>query len=104
MYEVAVFLGQATAEDKNSQGYAPGNRHDVIVFLRQDKGASPDFALAEKELSRRGWAQVAFSKAVHDFPVENLNSVHPHAGASYEDALTNGFATIVFAAPIASAL
>ena len=104
MHYVAVFLGQATANDTNSQGYAPGNRHAVVVFLRQDEGAAPNFALAEKELSHRGWTQIAFSKAVHGFPVENLNSVHPHAGASYEDALNNGFAAIVFADPITNAL
>jgi hypothetical protein len=104
MYEVAVFLGQATADGKNAQGCAPGNRHAVVVFLRQEQGASPDFGLAEKELSHHGWVQIEFSKVVHDFPAENLNSVHPHAGASYEDALNKGFATIVFADPITDAL
>ena len=104
MYEIALFLGQATAEVENGQGYAPGDRHAVVVFLRQEKGAAPDFALAERELSHRGWAKITFSKAVHGFSVENLNSVHPHAGSSYEDALLNGFAAIVFSDPITNAL
>lgn len=87
-----------------SQCYVPGNRHAVLVFLRQEKGASPDFNIATTELSARGWKDISFAKAVHDFPVENLNGVHPHAGASYEDALTMGFSAIIFSEPITNAL
>ena len=99
MVSVAVFLGQATANVTNSH-FTPGKRHAIIVFVRQDKGAAPDFTFAETQLATRGWAEIALSQAVHDFPVENLNGVHPHAGASYEDALNKGFAVLVFSDPI----
>ena len=93
--EVAIFLGEATAGSANAK-FKRGERYPVMVFLRQARDASPDFDSAERELASRGWSEIEFSKASHGFPVENLNSVHPHAGASYEDALRNGFAAIVF--------
>jgi hypothetical protein len=95
MVEVAVFLGQATAAAGNSQ-FKSGCRYAVVAFLRQEQHASPDWASAERQLAARGWTEIEFSKASHGFPAENLNSVHPHAGASYEDALRQGFAAIVF--------
>lgn len=103
MDEVALFIGQATATRDSDNAHA-GNRHAILVFLRQERGASPDFARAEVELGTRGWTRVLFTNASHGFPVENLNGVHPHAGASYEDALRTGFAAIVFADPITDAL
>lgn len=99
MPHVALFLGQAVAS-QSVTGYIPGNRHAVIVFLRQESSDSPNFDEAEHALSQTGWTEVAFSKAVATFPAENLNALHPHAGASYEDALRSGFAAIVFADPI----
>jgi len=93
--EVAIFLGEATSVGTNAQ-FKRGERYPVMIFLRQELNASPDFASAERELASRGWSEIEFSKAAHGFPVENLNLVHPHAGASYEDALRNGFAAIAF--------
>ncbi|HEX7219644.1 MAG TPA: hypothetical protein VF280_10545 [Burkholderiales bacterium] len=103
MANVALFLGQATATRTSSAAHT-GNRHAVIVFLRQEEPGLPDFAQAEAELATRGWNKIEFTKAFHEFPVENLNAVHPSAGASYEDALTTGFAAIVFGDPIENAL
>ena len=99
MSEIALFLGQAEANEKNGFGYSVGERHAFVVFLRQEKGAAPNFGEAKKELESRGWQKVEFSKASHGFPVENiegLNSMHPSAGASYEDALLHGFGAVVF--------
>ena len=57
MVEVALFMGQATATRDSGSAQA-GNRHAILVFLRQEKGASPDFALAESELATRGWVKI----------------------------------------------
>ena len=107
MLEIAIFLGQADTTENNSAGYPAGERHAIVVFLRQEKDASPNFAQAELEMASRGWRHIEFSKASHGFPCENiekLNSMHPHAGASYEDALLHGFGAVVFADPIENAL
>ena len=95
MVGVAAFLGEATASAANPR-FTPGKRHALVLFVRHTEGTSPDFTFAESQLASRGWTEIALSQAVQDFPVENLNGLHPHAGASYQDALNDGFAALVF--------
>lgn len=101
MVEVAFFLGEGRAGVENGLGYPVGEKHALILFLRQGKGAEPNFEAAKREMEKRGWKEVVLLRAAHAFRnVEGLNSLHPHAGASYEDALNNGFAAVVFSDPI----
>jgi hypothetical protein len=99
MIDVIVFLGEAHAAPGNSLGYPEGQRHAIVAFLRQNRESPPDFDLAQRELSARGWREVSFGQAAF-FDKERLNSVHPHAGASFEEALVRGFAAIAFSEPI----
>ena len=99
MVEVTLFLGNAVAEPGNIQSYPPGEKHAVIVFVRQQKGTPPDFEAAAKTLEQKKWSRVSLSQAAL-ISVENLNSVHPHAASSYEDALKTGSAALVFSDPI----
>ena len=99
MIDVMVFLGEAQASANNAFDYPEGERHPIVAFLRQDRDSTPNFDLAQRELSARGWQNVSLKQAAL-FDKERLNSVHPHAGASFEDALRDGFAAIAFSEPI----
>jgi hypothetical protein len=101
--EVMLFRALAAATGENTLGYPKGERHPVLIFLREKAGASPDWAKAAAELTRRGWSDVTISEAAV-VSVASLDSVHPHATACYQDALNDGFAALVFSEPITSTI
>jgi fructoselysine-6-P-deglycase FrlB-like protein len=96
-----LFLSVASAGADNSLGYPEGETHAVLIFLRSKAGASPDSVKAAAQLRRRGWFDVTISDAA-PVSVDSLDSVHPHATASYHDALSDGFAALVFSNPVSS--
>jgi hypothetical protein len=99
--KVMVFQAVASATADNTLGYPKGETHPVLIFLREKAGASPDCAKAAAELTRLGWSDVSIFEAAA-ISVASLDSVHPHARACYHDALTDGFAALVFSEPITS--
>jgi hypothetical protein len=99
--EVMLFRGVAVATSENTLGYPKGETHPVLIFLRENPGASPNWAKAAAELGNRGWSDVSISEAAV-VSVAALDSVHPHARASYQDALNDGFAALVFSEPVTS--
>ena len=100
MIEIAIFLGEGCAGQNNQFGYRVGEKHALVGFLRQHKGSPPDFETAQKEMENRGWKEVNFYRASTVVNVESLNTMHPSASASYEDAANKGFAVIVYSDPI----
>jgi len=96
-----LFLAVASAAAANPLGYPEGETHAVLIFLRSKSGASSDNVKAAAELTRRGWFDVTISEAA-PVVVASLDSVHPDARASYQDALTDGFAVLVFSEPVTS--
>lgn len=96
--EIILFLGTAAAGERNSQGYPVGEKHAVLLFLRQVKGAAPNWQKSAEALEQKGWSDVNLSDA-NSISVDALGSVHPHAIASYGDALKDGFAALVFSEP-----
>ena len=71
----------------------------MLIFLREKAGASPDCAKAMAELTSSGWSDITISEAA-PVSVGALDSVHPHAIASYQDAVNDGFAALVFSDPL----
>ena len=96
-----LFRAVAAATPDNTFGYPRGETHSVLIFLRQKTGASPDWAKASAELTSRGWSDVTISEAAA-VSVAALDSVHRDATASYQDALNDGFAALVFSEPVTS--
>jgi hypothetical protein len=96
-----IFQAVSSATADNTLGYPKGETHPVLIFLRGQVGASPDRAKAAAELTRRGWSTVRISGAAA-LSVAALDTVHPHATASYRDALNDGFAVLVFSEPVTS--
>jgi hypothetical protein len=99
--EVMLFRAVAVATGDNTLGYAEGEMHPVLIFLRENAGASPDWPKAAAELTKRGWSDVSISEAAA-LSVASLDSVHPDATECYHDALKNGFAALVFSEPVTS--
>jgi hypothetical protein len=97
--DVVMFVGEAVAQADNSLHYPTGQKHAAILFLRQETGSAPDWARATTELERRGWSDVSLAKA-SSASIEALDSVHPHASASYQEAAKDGFAAVIFSEPI----
>ena len=96
-----LFRAVAVATGENTLGYPSGEAHSVLIFLRENAGASPDWAKAAAELASRGWSDIRISEATV-VSVAALGSVHPHAKASYQEALNDGFAALVFSEPVTS--
>ena len=96
-----LFRAVAAATAENALGYPKGEAHLVLIFLRENAGASPNWAKAAAELASRGWSDVSISEAAV-VSAAALDSVHPHATASYQDALNDGFAALVFSEPTTS--
>jgi hypothetical protein len=96
---VILFRAVAAATPDNTLGYRAGEAHAVLIFLREKATASPNWAKATAELASRGWSDITISEAA-PVSVAALDSVHPHATASYQDALNDGFAALVFSEPV----
>ena len=99
MTEIVVFLGTAIADNDNHHNYPLGEKHAVIAFVRQPKGASPDFIFATQELEKSGWSGASFSEAA-PINVEVLNSVPPLAVDAFEAAVLKGFGSVAFSDPL----
>ena len=97
--EIILFLGTARANEANLHGYPPGEKHALLVFLRQEKGSVPNWSKATTALEQKGWSDIALSEP-RPIATEALGSVHPDALASYEDAIEEGFAVLVFSEAI----
>jgi hypothetical protein len=95
MVEIILFLGTATANEDNPHGYSAGEKHAVLLFLRQDKGSAPNWSKAKTSLGEKGWSDIVLSEASPIAPGA-LSSFHSDALASYKDALKDGFAALVF--------
>ena len=100
MIEIMIFLGDGCAGENNKFRYPVGEKHPLLGFLRQHKGSAPDFETVTNEVEKLGWKNVNFNRASTLTNVEVLNSMHPSASSSYEEAVNSGFAVIVYSDPI----
>jgi hypothetical protein len=93
------FPGSRRRDPDNTLGYRAGETHPVLIFVREQPGASPDIMKAAAELAKRGWSDVKISEAAL-VAGDALDSVHPQARATYETAVNDGFEALVFSEPV----
>jgi hypothetical protein len=98
MYEIGLFLGIAEVSEGNQLGYPIGERHALVVFSRQPEGSEPDWNLAKSHMQRCGWSDVEFEKASTLDP--SALDLEPSARSSYDAAMINGSAIIVYSDPV----
>jgi hypothetical protein len=96
VHEVYVFSVNGRAAAGNDFGYPPGEKHALLILLRQQPGSEADWVAAEIAATARGWYELVFSEA-STLPPENLNSLPERAVEAYRQAMENGSALVAFA-------
>lgn len=107
-FDIGVFQGSAVSLDHHPLGYAAGERHEVIVFLRQPRGNDTDSLALEKLMRHAGWRKSLLSLL---FVLSNPSDAPSDALAnalerdetlhdSYRNALEHGAAVIVCGATL----
>ena len=61
--EIHLFLGTASAGQNSKLGYPAGERHAILVFLRQPANTEPDWEQAKSYVESSGWNKVDLQKA-----------------------------------------
>ena len=98
IYEIHLFLGTASAGQNSKLGYPAGERHAILVFLRQLTNTQPDWEQARSYVEGVGWNKVDLQKASKIDP-KTLDD-NPDGKKSYEEAMSNGKAMIVYSEPV----
>jgi hypothetical protein len=96
--EIHLFLGIASAGQNSKLGYPVGERHAILVFFRQPANTEPDWEQAKSYVEGAGWSKVDLQKASKVDP-KTLDD-NPDVGKSYEEAMSNGKAMIVYSGPV----
>lgn len=91
--EIHMFLAVAQAAAPGR--YPLGERHPMLIFVRQAPGSEHDFAAAEAAALKAGWADVDFTKA-GTLPPEAAAADEPFRSC-YAAALADGDAIMVYA-------
>ena len=100
MYDIHLFQAIATAGAAPENTYRPGDRHAMLVFVRQAHGTNHDWALAEASVSKVGWTQISFRRA-GTLSAEKLNGKSNEFVGAFEQAMNAGFGLVVYSEPIA---
>jgi hypothetical protein len=99
MFEIHVFLANATSSSMAATGFIGGDRHALILFKRQEAETDHDFEAADEHLVSQGWKNVEVTKAGTLTP-ESLNGKDVDFCNAYETALDAGNSIIVYRDPI----
>lgn len=94
-FDVGVFQGSAVSLDGHPLGYGAGERHDVIVFLRQFRGNDADPLAMEKSLRHAGWRKSLLSLLFVLSDRSDALDRDEILQGSYRSALEHGAAVIV---------
>jgi hypothetical protein len=97
--EVHLFNASAVPTSVCKGEYRSGDRHAVLVFLRQGAGTDHDWDAAEGNLNSSGWTQVKFNQA-STLGADDLAGSADYLLGAYEEAAQNGFGFIVYAKPM----
>lgn len=98
-FDVSVFQGSAVSADKHPLGYGAGERHDLILFLRQPKGHQADPVAIEKLMRHAGWRKAMLSLLMVLSDRSDAFGIDRALQDSYDSALQDGAAVIVCGTP-----
>jgi hypothetical protein len=99
VHEAYVFSANGRAAASNEFGYPSGEKHALLILLRQRPGSEADWIAAEITATVRGWYELVFSET-STVPPENLTGLRERALEAYRRAMENGSALVAFADPI----
>lgn len=83
----------------NEFGYPPGEKHALLILLRQRPGSEADWIAAEVTATVKGWCELVFLDA-STVPPQNLAGLPEQAVEAYRQAMENGSALVAFAEAI----
>ena len=75
MHEIYVFSANGRARAGNEFGYPTGEKHALLILLRQRPGSEADWIAAEVTATTRGWYELVFSEA---------STVRPRISPAYQ--------------------
>lgn len=90
-----MFLAEASALEGNESGYPKGERHAMLVFIKQDEDTDHDWEKAEYTIKEAKWDNVEIRKA-GGLLSENLNGKEQTFIDCYESALFKGSAILIY--------
>ncbi len=96
--EIHLFFGIASAGQNSELGYPVGERHAILVFLRQPANTEPYWEQAKSYVEGEGWKKVDLQKASKVDP--KTVDDNPDGKKAYEEAMSNGKAIIVYSDPV----
>lgn len=98
-FDVSVFQGSAISSERHPLGYVAGERHDLILFLRQPKGHQADPVAIEKMMRHAGWRKSMLSLLMVLTDRTEAFGIDRSLQDSYQNALKDGAAVIVCGEP-----
>ena len=99
MYEVHLFEAIGTASAASEGAYRPGDRHAMLVFVRQYSNTEHDWASAGVGVSDGGWTEVTFQRAGTLIP-EFMSGKDADFIAAFEYAMHGGCGLVVYRNPV----
>lgn len=90
-----IHLYMAVARSATAEPYPAGERHPVLVFLRQAEHSEHDFPAAETVAVKAGWSDVDFTKA-GILPAEAEATMDERFRSHYRAALNDGDSLLVY--------
>jgi len=94
-FDVSVFQGSAVSSDRHPLGYPAGERHDLILFMRQPKGHEADPVAIEKLMRHAGWRKATLSLLIVVSDKTDAFDTDTALQDSYRNALAEGAAVVV---------
>lgn len=95
MSEIHVFTGSAVSLS-SATGYSAGERHALMVFLRQPVGSDHDWASAETLVAAESWGEVLLERGGTVGPDSAIGDF----SEMYQAALSNGGSIVVYSDPL----
>jgi GTP cyclohydrolase II len=97
MFEVHVFVGRAESAGIDATGYAQGERHAVLLYLRQEQGTDYSAEAAKCWLEQRSSVNAVFTRAAVARETQQTDFAE-----AYRKALEVGGAAIIYSTPLES--
>jgi hypothetical protein len=96
MFDVHLFQATAKASTATPGMPRPGDRHAMLVFIRQDRDTEHDWAAAEAGVCKAGWTEVSITRA-GTLSSEAMNGKGADFVGAFEYAMNGGCGLIVYA-------
>ena len=94
--EIHLFLGSGCITTESKTTYQVGDRHPILLYLKQPKNSEFDETKANKLVNESGLNQIEFSKA----GVLDISKVTDKNKEYYDSAMRVGSTLIIYSDPI----